>query len=545
VPVIPAAPRLLVETAAGTDLAALTRSAQGGPGHFEALSDAAAADGASRWAVVTPPPAKTSEHPWDVAHRSLADPGRLGLAAGPAPEFVEPDLVQRFPYQVPANVPGAERALTSACVYRAPSPDWPPGDYPFAWHLEDDFAGLRAARDKVGDPGTGRVRVMILDTGYDPEHDSVPAHLDDENQRNFTGSGDSTDATDPGRHWPLDNPGHGTATLALLAGNRVARPGATGGDFLGGAPQAEVIPVRIANSVIHFYTSSMARGIGYAADLGVAVVSVSMGGLPTQAWAVAVNRAYEAGVAVFAAAGNRIGVSPPRSIVYPARFNRVVAVCGATYDRTPYYKPGVHFLMQGCFGPPAKMATAIAAFTPNTPWASCGCRHQVSHDGAGTSAATPQAAAAAALWLQNAGAVAAQPWQRVEAVRHALFASADKSAEGNDVYYGQGLLRARHALDVPFRTDLPQTPADSVSFPWLRLGGRSAAEPSGHELMYEVEALQVFEQDSALQELAGGADPLRDDLDRASRRRLVATLAKLPGVSDALRRHAAAIQDQL
>ena len=55
--------------------------------------------------------------------------------------------------------------------------------------------------------------------------------------------------------------------------------------------------------------------------------------------------------------------------MYPARFKRVVAVCGVTSEKTPYYKPGLHREMQGCFGPAGKMQTALAAYTPNTPWA--------------------------------------------------------------------------------------------------------------------------------------------------------------------------------
>src|SRR5208337_441589 len=141
----------------------------------------------------------------------------------------------------------------------------------------------------------------------------------------------------PRKKWcvsPGSNPGHGTATLALLAGRPIAIPDVGFDDFLGGAPFAEVIPIRIADSVIHFYTSTLAKGIEYAIDAGCQVVSLSMGGLPARSWAAAVNRAYESGVAIFAAAGNRFGPSPPRSTVYPARFNRVVAVCGVTADGT-------------------------------------------------------------------------------------------------------------------------------------------------------------------------------------------------------------------
>ena len=368
----------------------------------------------------------------------------------------------------------------------------------------------RPVRDQVGAPSGRRIRIAHLDTGYDPEHVTLPLHLLTELQRNFV-DGDPNDARDPNRHFPTNNPGHGTATLALLAGRKVHPPAFSSfDDFLGGAYEAEVVPVRIADSVIHFGTQAMALGIEYAITAKCDVITVSMGGVPARSWAAAVNRAYEAGIAIFAAAGNRIGPSPPSTIVYPARFNRVVAVCGVTFAKTPYYQEGLHRHMQGCFGPPAKMSTAIAAYTPNTPWAILGCHGLITIDGAGTSSATPQAAAAAALWLQkNLPATAFSPWQKVEAVRNALFTSTDRSVPEVATYYGQGLLRAAEALATPFRTDLPKTPEDEVSFPWLRLLGAleavpaEAPAPEGRELMYEVEALQIYEQSLDLQRITG------------------------------------------
>ena len=58
--------------------------------------------------------------------------------------------------------------------------------------------------------------------------------------------------------------------------------------------------------------------------------------MPSQAWADAVNALYEAGVFVVTAAGNNYGNLPTHHIVYPARFNRVIAACGVMADATPY-----------------------------------------------------------------------------------------------------------------------------------------------------------------------------------------------------------------
>ena len=258
------------------------------------------------------------------------------------------------------------------------------------------------------------------------------------------------------------------------------------------------------------------------------------------AWAAAVNRAYDAGVAIFAAAGNRFGPSPPASIVYPARFRRVVAVCGVCADGSPYYRRGLHRKMQGCFGPASKMPTAMTAYTPNAPWAVMGCERLVGFGG-GTSSATPQAAAAAALWLQGTTIPAGtEPWRKIEAVRRALFSSARKDLPDREKYFGQGLLRANAALDVPFASDVTKTPADRVSFPWLRSTGILEAlppEPAGAELMYEVEALQLFLLTPGLQELVKEADPHETSLARDEFKRLIAAMQASPAMSRALREH--------
>src|SRR5204862_7709921 len=101
-----------------------------------------------------------------------------------------------------------------------------------------------------------------------------------------------------------------------------------------------------------------------------------------------------------------------------------------------------------------KMESGIGAYTANVPWAQIACGKVVDMDGAGTSAATPQVAAATALWLAEHWDVVqrySQPWMRIEAVRRALFSSALKSTSKMNVEetrqkIGQGVLRADAAL---------------------------------------------------------------------------------------------------
>ena len=177
-----------------------------------------------------------------------------------------------------------------------------------------------------------------------------------------------TDATDRSTG-VLNNFSHGCGTLSILAGATV--PGLKP---FGCAPNAEVVPVRVANRVVLFSNSSIARGLDYVHQLckseatRVHVVSMSMGGLPSEAWADAINALYEAGVIVVTAAGNNYANRPTRFVVYPARFGRVIAACGVMADGSPYANlPPKR--MAGNYGPKSKLRTAIAAYTPNVPWA--------------------------------------------------------------------------------------------------------------------------------------------------------------------------------
>ncbi len=489
---------------------------------------------AGDWADA-PAPSGRTEHPWDAAHRAVQDP-RGFESLGGAPAYAEPDFLQTVPFPR-ADSGGFEAARSDPCEERGPDTFWPFAT-PRGWHLDDAHSQLRSARETVGDRQP-RVRIAHLDTGFDPEHATRPQFLRLDLQRNVVRGERADDASDPASRFPLDQPGHGTATLALLAGNH---------PDVGGAPYAEVVPVRIANSVVQFHTSSVAAGIDYAARVGAHVLSMSMGGMPARAWAAAVNRAYEAGVAMFTAAGNRFGKSPPWSIVWPARFNRVVAVTGVCANDKPYYNPDpLHVHMQGCFGPPEKMPTALAAYTPNVPWALIGCPAGIGLGG-GTSSATPQAAAAAALWLSaNPAPPGTARWQAVEAVRYALFTSADRSFDKFEEYYGRGVLKASKALDVPFHTALPPSPADDVTFPWLRMLNpfESTTGPGGTEQMLEVEALQAYLRSPRLMELAAGADPHTDELTPAERKRLLSTMQASAGISNTLRSHIATIVPRL
>lgn len=359
-----------------------------------------------------------------------------------------------------------------------------------AWYRDSDFSELAAAHRQVG-ARQDQITVAHLDTGFAP-HAVLPLGLQAHLQRCTIKGEPPNSALDRAPTSGLANRGHGLGTLSILAGARVppGAPGWTGyTDFVGAAPGVRVIPVRIADWVVRFTTGSMVAGFNYAISEKVQVLTLSMGGLSSSALVDAVNAAYEAGIVVVAAAGNHFSRRPnPSTIVFPARYKRVLAACGVMGDGRPYYGLASG-QMQGNFGPSEKMLTALGAYTPNMPWAEIDTANIVDMDGAGTSSATPQIAAAAALWLaEHWNTVSQYPgWARVEAVRKALFDSAAKQtakmgpAETFEKV-GMGIIRAKAALAEQPRAQsgLTATPPARDSWSWAELlfGQGASAAPS-------------------------------------------------------------------
>ncbi|MEO8130054.1 MAG: S8 family serine peptidase, partial [Bryobacteraceae bacterium] len=442
--------------------------------------------------------AQPGDRPWEAAYEEYARRG--------GDTYIEAEIPQQVPFRRQTAITRAEEfALFGhpSCVAKPQNHSAPVGPEP-GWHLNAGYSQLAEAREfarlnnKLGRP----VRIAHIDTGYDRTHHALPpqGQILRDLSRDFTKNPAAPFADDPGGlGFPIDNRGHGTATLCILAGGPIPL---LNNEVLGGAPESEVLPLRVSERVVLLGIDALARAVYYAIDNGCDVITLSMGGVASKFWLDAYNRAYEKGVFCVAAAGNHLKLGPlsttPGSTVYPALFNRVVAATGVMADGLPYNLPGA---MSGNWGPHDKMRTALAAYTPNIPWAEFGCVEAVSQDGAGTSAATPQIAAAAALWLQVNGAGMPRDWKRVEAIRQALF----RSAKSPGPYFeelGQGILQARAALDLVPQGFLQEAP-DVIWLPWLKaLTGFGVDEqkfPVGPlEQMLQVEFAQLTLTDPEL-----------------------------------------------
>lgn len=383
---------------------------------------------------------------------------------------------------------------------------FPNSDHPdrIIWHLGNNFTQLRKASLFLHpEIGIGQIpvwnpnipRVAMIDTGIRYDYPTIPPNLDIEAARSFTKKGkviNDENATDrgiiPEKH------GHGTATANLLAGGFLSSKDSPDGiwnGIIGAAPQMKIIPLRISESVVILSAKAFAEALNYAVNINVDVVSMSMAGAPSNKMAEAINNAYLKGVVVVCAGGNQwsSGVmgALPDALMYPARFERVIAAVGVAFDGRPYRADlttsDVQARSEGgetmgsCYGPEDSNKSVLAAYTPNTIWAGGDGdktgKTKATMDGGGTSTATPQIAAAAAMWLELHGealdeAIGAYQrtakgrelaekskyglkWMRVEAVRYALFNSAKKEVgkENNKHYdhlYGNGVLQAYEAL---------------------------------------------------------------------------------------------------
>jgi hypothetical protein len=409
------------------------------------------------------------DSPWERIH-SLARAGGMGFGANGI-VAAEPD----WQWQV-AQPPLASEAATID-----------------AWHLGPQFTRLGDARGQVDADAQKAILIAHLDTGFDPHHAQKPRIIHAGHKSFVKGDPPGNGAQDLTPASPVTQRGHGTATLAILAGP----------DY-GAAPDATLLPLRVGNDVVIVTTGTIVAGISEAVVRRADILSMSMGGRASAALAEAVNAAYDQGMLLVTAAGNTVGGLPFPTIVWPARFRRVVAACGIMRDGRAYEWP-LAKPMAGCSGPAAKMRFAMASYTPDIPWARIGSKTDVGAAG-GTSAATPQIAGAAALWLAR-HSEALKPytgWERGEAVREALFRSA---SGGKDPYdpaiephakFGWGVLDAVKLIETaPLpRQLLRKAPRADASWNLLKLvtGTGIGVADAGRDELFELELVQLLDE---------------------------------------------------
>jgi subtilisin family serine protease len=199
------------------------------------------------------------------------------------------------------------------------------------WNLDAiNVTNPRATRTVAAD-GSG-VYVGVLDTGlleswryYFPDE-----RIAEEYARSFTGGGAlgmGKVATQPNK-WERDVESHGTHVTSTILGYSL-----NGTAINGVAPRATVIPVKVLNNGGSGWSSAIAEGIVYMADLKAGplagspvVINMSLGGSVLDAVEqAAIDYAIARGVIVVASAGN----GGDAGMGYPGAYPPVISV-GAT-----------------------------------------------------------------------------------------------------------------------------------------------------------------------------------------------------------------------
>lgn len=236
------------------------------------------------------------------------------------------DTIRALPYVVAAN-PDAERRGSPVDTVSA-----------------EDFLNGRSTWDQdaidVTDFGAGRtigfdgsgVYVAVLDTGlldswrqYFPQ-ERVAAQL----AKAFSGGGqDQGRVSDTPNVWEHDQNSHGTHVTSTVLGYSFR-----GAPINGAAPKARVIPVKVLGQSGFGWSSVVARGIVYIADLKTSgalgsapvVINMSLGGPSLDAAEqAAIDYAIGNGVIVVAAAGNE----GTEGMSYPGAYAPVISAAAS------------------------------------------------------------------------------------------------------------------------------------------------------------------------------------------------------------------------
>ncbi|MFF2286127.1 S8 family serine peptidase [Peribacillus butanolivorans] len=275
------------------------------------------------------------------------------------------------------------------------------------WHHKT--LGTQAAWTKS--MGSKEMVVAIIDDGIDRNHEDLKGKIDHpydavRNRKNIVPAGE-----------------HGTHIAGIIAGSANNDLGGTGV-----APNIKIMPINVFKGE-YADTADIIEAIHYAVQQGADIINMSLGDTRySEALNKAVQEAYSKGLMIVAAAGNEGDMGKSVQRVYPAAFSHVISVAATDSKdkRTSYsnYHSTVDIAAPGDY---------ILSTLPNNRygWMS------------GTSMATPMVAGVAALIWSN------EPKLTKYEVEYRLYDSAiDLGTKGKDIYYGNGRVNAKKALEM-------------------------------------------------------------------------------------------------
>ncbi|MBU5310944.1 S8 family serine peptidase [Tissierella carlieri] len=261
--------------------------------------------------------------------------------------------------------------------------------------------------------GSSGVKIAVLDTGIDHNHQSLRDFVDRNLGRNFSG-GSSTDT--------MDRQGHGTHVSGTIASY---------GSVSGVMKNATLIPVKVLGDDGRGSTYGIVQGVLHAANIQADVINMSLGGGGyLQSFDDACRTAVSRGVVVVAASGNEYA----SSISYPAAYDSVIAVGAVDSNRRrasfSNYGTGLELMAPG---------VNIYSTIP-------GNQYQTN---SGTSMASPHVAGVAGL-MRSVNRNAS-----VSEIRSVLRNTAQYA--GNSTEYGYGIVDAYAAVQAISGNPAPNT----------------------------------------------------------------------------------------
>ena len=199
-------------------------------------------------------------------------------------------------------------------------------DRPVSAYLDitNEQIGSAAIRERLQISGAG-VTIAVLDTGIHPHEDlTTPGNR-------IVGFHDVIN----GESAPYDDNGHGTHCAGDAAGNGAM----SNGKYIGPAPEASLVGVKVLDAAGAGSLSSIIQGIEWCVDYkdihGIDILSLSLGAPAQDSFrldplSLAVEEAWHSGLIVCAAAGNS---GPTPSTIGTPAINPFVITVGAADDR--------------------------------------------------------------------------------------------------------------------------------------------------------------------------------------------------------------------
>lgn len=312
------------------------------------------------------------------------------------------------------------------------------------------------ALDNPNKLGEGVV-IAIVDTGVYYNHPHLsPNILTGTDKHGSAGNGSDDDGNGykddyvgwdfyNGDAYPIDDNGHGTHVAGLAAST-----------YMGIAPKAKILPVKVLSSSGSGDIGTIAAGILYAIDKGADIVNLSLGGASgdtitseVRALINSVRSAKSNGVLIVAAAGNGgsdgIGDCNDSAPIYPANIDEsnVVSVAAVNLynELTEYSNFGGESVHIAAPGGDLYTGGLLSTGIPDC-YGPCTERDNSYRQSSGTSMATPVAAGLAAV-LKSA-----KPSLSPEQIKTILMNSGEKISKLSGVVGSASVINVAGAIEL-------------------------------------------------------------------------------------------------